>query len=71
MKNYEEKYEDLSIEDLEVKLLEISNQRDALRDEALAISQIRDRKVTLQKAQEKVAAMSPAEREALFQVISA
>ena len=64
-------YEDLSVEELEAKLLEISKIRDDLRNEALEISKIRDRKVTLQRAQEKVAAMSQAERDALLQVIGA
>ena len=63
-------YQDLSVEELDQRLLEISNERDRLWEVAKQITQIRDQKVTLQRAQEKLAAMSPAEREALTRAIS-
>ena len=63
-------YEDLTVEQLEEKLLDISRHRDVLRDEALKINAVRDRKVALWRAQQKVASMSATERAALRQVIN-
>lgn len=64
-------YQEMSVEELDAKLLELSQRCEDIRQEALVISTIRDQKVVQKRAEEKIAAMSPLELAAMAQIINA
>jgi len=62
-------YDSLSIEQLEAELTRLHNEQKRIGAEKKAVAAALDHKLIERSANEKLAAMSPAEREALLQAL--
>lgn len=63
-------YENMSVEELEKKNIELSNERAKIRNEQKKVNAIREKKLATEGAKKKFSSMSPADKEAMAQVIS-
>jgi hypothetical protein len=65
------KYEGMSLEQLDAAISELQAQKDAVREELKAANAARDSKIAQEAARAKLASLSDVERAALAQVIQA
>jgi hypothetical protein len=64
-------YEAMSADDLSSLNLQLSNQRDAIKQQQRTITRVLDRKLAEEEARQRIERMSDPERAALFQVVRA
>lgn len=62
-------YDSMSLEELETENIRLSNERNAIKQQQLELTAAIDRKIAERDAALKLAAMSPAERAALTQIV--